>query len=132
MDYEMMVKCAYEEIVGGIEKEAGDYTPEFSSLLPGQRDAIKSIAGNVSRSNRVFGAIESGIKRSRGTLDSANESVRKYSNALEGLKARGVQSGAPAFQKVQKGLDSAKSQADKANRMIRNLNAFNDKIVDAL
>lgn len=55
MDYEMMVKCAYEEIVGGIEKEAAGYAAGLQTL--GQKLDLGgklNVAKNVSANNSAF------------------------------------------------------------------------------
>ena len=74
MDYEMMVKCAYEEIVGEIEKEAADWSAPtgngFSHLNNAQRNLISSYSNgkNIFNRDSMAKKLDAGISKMQNIM----------------------------------------------------------------
>lgn len=101
MDYEMMVKCAYEEIIGGIEKEAAAWaapTPGagFKHLNSTQQNLIKSYAfgKNIFERDSMANKLDAGIQKMQtkmksfkpDTVSGAQRIANKYGQKIQNLE----------------------------------------------
>ena len=107
MNYETMVKCAYEEIVGEIEKEAAGYEDGIKSLGKklNMREQYRLLENNVTNRDVTIARLNAMVRNGKKNPTSFNHghfgkvlgndraSVLRSKNALKHLHAKRVEEG---------------------------------------
>ena len=121
MDYEMMVKCAYEEIVGEIEKEAAFWPVRSSDLGHVQRAAAaRAVDRSSAADSKMRDALRNGLSRYENKVSTIGDSLSKTNNALADLKNSGAKA-SPALAKLTDRSAMLSKQLDGAKRKVESI-----------